>query len=191
MKKLLILVLLFSACSVTEDTDKQKWIDSVYDQGWYWASNSGPVPFLSNGSFEASFLPWDKTLPDMPIRRVIYVLDEVNEDSTYAYYRFTYHFNGENLILYYGILHGVLDSTGEPGIFWACVKNITEPSPSDSDSVKKAWLLKTFAKGNFSNHINNTLGLKKSSRTSTIENNTPRDFNAPRSKDNYSGTIKN
>ena len=199
MKKLLIILLFFSACSITElSPESQKWIASVYNQGWYWPLKDNQdkpsddlVLFQSDGSFVAGFTPWDNTRPDMPIQHdTKYILDEVNEDSTHAYYRFTYRFNGENLTLYFNIFHGYLITTGEPGIFWARLKDGNEPPASEfSNNDKRAWLLETFAKNNF-DHNGYTLGLKKSSRSTTVENNMPNDSNAPTS-DNTSGTMKN
>ena len=200
MKKLIIILLLFSACSITDlSPESQKWIASVYNQGWHWpvllsdpieASND-PVPFQSDGSFVAGFTPWDNTRPDMPIQyNTKYILDEVNEDSTHAYYRFTYRFNGENLTLYFNIFHGYLTTTKEPGIFWARLKDGNEPPASGfSNNDKRAWLLETFAKGNF-DHNGYTLGLKKSRRSITSEDSASYSSNAPTS-DNTSGTMKN
>ena len=192
MKKLLILVLLFSACSTTEDSPEQKWINSVYEQGWYQATGGSatdsPLRFQYDGSFIASITPFP-SISDMPEQVTKLILDQVNEDGTYAYYRFTYKFNNENLTLYYGIFHGHLRSTEEPGIFWADKIFNTTPSLDASLSDKRAWLLKVFAKDNFT-HSGYALALKKSSRSTTIENNIPNNSNDPTS-DNASGTINN
>ena len=192
MKKLLIVLLFFSACSTQDknpDTDKQKWIDSVYNQGWYWPNNGGtasdtPVPFTSEGSFIAGFTPWFGR-DDLPKQGVRYILDEAVWDDSYAYYSFNYRFNGENLTLYYRIFHAHLNTTGEPGLFWAMT--YSDDAPPLELSEQKAWLLKTFAKGNFF-HSGYTLGLKKRGRATMSENSAPRDFNAPRSKDSDSQT---
>ena len=207
MKKLLILLLLFSACSTTEDSPEQKWINSVYEQGWYWPAilsdpNDPPrasnkeVPFESDGSFVAgSFTPWNPDRTDLPVQgKTTFILDEVL-NNTYAYYRFTYKFNGENLTLYQGLFHGTLDKTGEPIVAWAYLKAGNEPPDSGaSKAVLKAWLLETYSKGNFGN-TGNALGLKKRGRTTTgksttVENYIPNNSNAPTSA-NTSGTIKN
>ena len=195
MKKLLILLLLFSACS-TQDVNKENWINSVYNQGWFWPSiydhnlpSSERVPFTSEGSFIASFTPWFGR-DDLPEQGVRYILDEAVWDDSYAYYSFNYRFNGENLTLYYRIFHAHLNTTGEPGLFWAMT--YSDDAPPLELSEQKAWLLKTFAKGNFF-HSGHTLGLKKRDRATTSkstisENSAPRDFNAPRSKDSDSKT---
>ena len=198
MKKLLIILLFFSACSITDlSPESQKWIASIYNQGWYWplkVNQDKPsddlVPFQSDGSLVAGFTPWDNTRPDMPIQyNTKYILDEVNEDSTHAYYRFTYRFNGENLTLYYDIFHGYLNTTREPGIFWASLMNRIEPPALGNNADIRAWLLETFAKGNFGNE-GSSLGLKKSRRSITSEDSASYSSNAPTS-DNTSGTIKN
>ena len=185
MKKLLILLLLFSACSTTQDIVSQAWVDSVYNQGWYIArdgvATDYPLRFTSNGSFEGYFGPLD-----MPTQEVVYILDEVVWDDSYAYYSFNYRFNGENLTLYYRIFHGHLNSTGEPGLFWAMTYS-DDPPPLEL-SEQKAWLLKTFAKGNYFNS-GHALALKKRGRTTTsksttVENNIPNNSNFPRSKGN-------
>ena len=205
MKKLLILVLLISACSTTPDIVSQAWVDSVYNQGWYWPKPSSDpievsdylVPFTSTGSFMAGFTPLSDR-SDLPRQEVIYILDEVNENNTYAYYRLTYRFNGENLTLYHGVFHGHLATTGEHGIFWADLKNrktLNPPIESASNNDKRAWLLETFTKNNASPHDGYALALKKSSRSTTsksttVENYIPNNSNAPTSA-NTSGTIKN
>ncbi len=202
MKKLLIILLFFSACSITDlSPESQKWIASVYNQGWYWPLKDNQdkpsghlVPFQSDGSFVGEFTPWtDKSgnsRLDMPIQyNTKYILDEVNEDSTHAYYRFTYRFNGENLTLYQGVFHGYLNTTKEPGIFWASLINRIDPPDPGNNADIRAWLLGTYAKDNFGTE-GSSLGLKKSSRSTTVENNTPNDSNAPTS-DNTSGTMKN
>ena len=188
MKKLLILLLLFSACSTTEDSPEQKWVDSVYNQGWFWPlmrdhnlPSDYPVSFTSEGSFIAGFCP-----SGMVRQEVVYILDEAVWDDSYAYYSFNYRFNGENLTLYYRIFHGHLNSTGEPGIFWAMT--YSDDAPPLELSKQKTWLLKTFAKGNFFN-TGHTLGLKKrgratTSKSTTSENSTPNNSNFPRSKGN-------
>ena len=193
MKKLLILLLLFSACSTTEDSPEQKWINSVYNQGWYIPNLDKFVPFQPNGSITMEFFPWkvwnddDKVyyaLECLPLQNnTKYTLDEVIHD-THAYYLFNYMFKGENLTLYYEMFRGSLDATGESGIFWATPSTYESPPIKPApDNERKEWLLKTFAKGNFGN-TGGAFGLKKSSRTSTIENNTPNNLT-------LAGTIKN
>ena len=184
MKKLLILLLLFSACSTTEDSPEQKWINSVYEQGWYIPNSDKFVPFQPNGSITMDFLPWDYTIECLPVQYYTkYSLDEVIND-THAYYRFNYMFKGENLTLYYEMFRGSLDATGESGIFWATPSTYESPPIKPApDNERKEWLTKTFAKGNFGN-TGGAFGLKKSSRTSTIENNTPNNLT-------LAGTIKN
>ena len=205
MKKLLILLLLFSACSTTEDSPEQKWINSVYEQGWYWpligdryTPSNDLVPFTSTGSFVGSFTPWsDNGSPriDLPKQsEITFTLDEVNEDNTYAYYRFTYKFENENLTLYQGVFHGHLTTTKEHGIFWALI-NLTDPPALGENADIRAWLLETYSKDNFSHRGGSTLGLKKRGRTTTsksttVENNIPNNSNDPTSA-NTSGTIKN
>ena len=198
MKKLIIILLLFSACSITDlSPESQKWIASVYNQGWYWpvllsdpieASND-PVLFQSDGSFVVgTFTPWNGREGDLPLQyNTKLILDEVLHSSE-AYYRFTYRFNGENLTLYYDIFHGYLNTTREPGIFWGSKEHLTPPS-STSSAVLKAWLLATYSKDVFA-HRGYALGLKKSRRSTTSEDNTPNDSNAPTSA-NASGTMKN
>lgn len=195
MKKLLLLLplLLFSSCSAGKDS-AEKWINSVYDQGWYWSydglPSDEPVPFQPDGSFIGSFTPCSDR-PDLPKQdNTMYVLDEVVGNNTHAYYRFNYQFNGENLTLYYGIFHGFLDTTREPGIFWSYVKNDYLPSESALDSEKKAGLLKTFAKDNFDNSRGSALGLKKRGRSTISESNTPNDSNSPTLDNTSLGTIK-
>ena len=199
MKKLLILLLLFSACSTTEDSPEQKWIDSVYNQGWYTPDSDHFVPFQPNGSITMEFFPWKVWNDDdreyyalecLPLQNnTKYTLDEVIND-THAYYRFNYMFKGENLTLYYEMFHGYLDATGESGIFWAVPSNYEHPPIKPApDNERKEWLIKTFAKGNFSTR-GYALGLKKSSRSTTVENNIPNNSNAPTS-DNASGAINN
>ena len=63
----------------------------------------------------------------------------------------------------------------------------SDDAPPLELSEQKAWLLKTFAKGNFF-HSGYTLGLKKRGRSTMSENSAPIDFNAPRSKDSDSQT---
>ena len=202
MKKLLILVLLFGSCSAAPDIVSQAWVDSVYNQGWYWPDISGnpapgdppkvsntPVPFTSTGSFMAGFCPSGMVRQDG-----MFTLDEVNEDNTYAYYRFTYKFNNENLTLYQGVFHGYLNDTTIPGIFWANLKVKNPPDSSATDADKRAWLVETYTKDNFGNS-GHALGLKKRGRTTTgksttVENYIPNNSNAPTSA-NTSGTINN
>ena len=197
MKKLIIILLLFSACSITDlSPESQKWIASVYNQGWHWPSQAVPntlsgklVPFQSDGSFVVgTFTPWNGREGDLPLQyNTKLILDEVLHSSE-AYYRFTYRFNGENLTLYYDIFHGYLNTTREPGIFWGSKEHLTPPS-STSSAVLKAWLLATYSKDVFA-HRGYALGLKKSRRSITSEDSASYSSNAPTS-DNTSGTMKN
>jgi hypothetical protein len=197
MKKLLIILLFFSACSITDlSPESQKWIASIYNQGWYWPSQAVPntpsgklVPFQSDGSFVVgTFTPWNGREGDLPLQyNTKLILDEVLHSSE-AYYRFTYRFNGENLTLYYDIFHGYLNTTREPGIFWGSKEHLTPPS-STSSAVLKAWLLATYSKDVFA-HRGYALGLKKSRRSITSEDSASYSSNAPTS-DNTSGTMKN
>ena len=192
MKKLLILVLLFGSCSAAPDIVSQAWVDSVYNQGWYWPKPSSDpievsdylVPFTSTGSFMAGFCPSGMVRQDG-----MFTLDEVNEDNTYAYYRFTYKFNNENLTLYQGVFHGYLNDTTIPGIFWANLKVKNPPDSSATDADKRAWLVETYTKDNFDTS-GHALGLKKRGRSTMSENSAPNDSNTPTSA-NTSGTIKN
>ena len=138
------------------------WINAVYNQGWKKQFLGSPLdedfPFESNGNFIMDFNPSQFSPNTFETQlNTQFILDEVLDDVSGAYYRIIYTFGGENIELYTLISYGKFE---HQMLIYLPKNDASAPSSGATTQVKKQWLKKEYVKGNFSS-LGKLIAVKK------------------------------
>jgi len=127
------------------------WVGAIYNQGWekefIGMATGEAFPFESNGDFVMDFHPDKFSLNSFPTQSdTNFTLYDVLDDATGAYYRITYEFGNENIVLY--VLIDYVNSSGQTRIYLALPDGSGGAPASDTPvEDRKTWLKEKYVKG--------------------------------------------
>ena len=141
-------------------SNTELWINAVYNQGWekIFLGSGEAFPFESNGNFIMDFTPSHFSPATFETQvNTKFILDEVLDDVSGAYYKIIYTLNGENIELYTLISYGKFAHQMQ---IYLPNGDASAPPSSATTEIKKQWLKKEYVKGNFSS-LGNLIAVKK------------------------------
>lgn len=156
MKKILyiLFIITFVSCTNTEDANRQAFIKQLTQGTWFLPdlttpniASTTPIVFNTDGSFTYDFVDLnDITIP------TLFSLDIIGHD-TFAFYRFTYAFEGEDLQLFIGVGIG-LNTESQKTVVYQSTFEETPPRPGTGTSSEdiQNWYKTLYQESNIITH---------------------------------------